>query len=250
MTTTKEVKYTSGKLETRCSYRDNYKHGLEENWYECGQLQSKENYQNGLKHGLCEEWFSNGKLRISCNYVNNMKNSVCQEYGVNKSKVKCNYVNGIKHGKEKMYDWYGFLQSISEFRNGKLHGSLREFNDKGSIIIDCTYFNGDLHGDEKYYTNDGRLEFIATFYKGKLHGVTKQWEGDELILEEYYYHGTRYPHLLLQKLQSKVKDKILYSKFTSLVKTEGFQQAWMDPQSFGGYFYKQRFLQEMMMEIV
>jgi len=35
-------------------------------------------------------------------------------------------------------------------------------------------------------------------------------------------------------------------KFKTLIKTEGFQQAWMDPTCFGGYWHKQRLLKEIL----
>jgi len=133
--------------------------------------------------------------------------------------------NGLRINKWE--EWYSNSQmecSIFYDIKEKLIGNYTEW-----------YSNGQLY--QKGYLNN----------KNKKHGNWTEFSNKgKVMYNDVYYNGIRYPPNLLPILQQKVRDKILLQKFKTLIKTEGFQKAWMDPKSFGGYWHKQRLLKDIL----
>jgi len=179
---------------------------------------------DGELNGICKIWYKNSYLYKSITFKMGIKNGLFTSY----------YNNGI-------------LLSTGEYKNGYKHGEWKDYGLDGRIEFCRSYSNKKKHGKYITWWSNGNVRTECKFVLGQIHGVrTEHSLEGELTLLEHWYNGTRYPSTILPILQRKVKAKILHTKFDSLIKTEGFQQAWMDPQSFGGYFYKKRFLQKMM----
>jgi antitoxin component YwqK of YwqJK toxin-antitoxin module len=66
-------------------------------YYPNGELQSEWFEINRKKEGQFKTYYENGQIRYCCIYVNN-----------------------TKHGEEKQYGFYGRLDSISNYNNGKI----------------------------------------------------------------------------------------------------------------------------------
>jgi len=226
--------YTNGQLKKDCTYIDSSKlHGLYKEWYENSQLKVECTYNKGVLHNLFKEWHKNGQISEKSNFINGNLDGLSKEWYTNgQLKKECTYVDcRCYHG----------------LCNEKLNGSCKLWYENGQISEECTYVNCKLHGLYKKWYENGQLKTECTYDKRKLHSSYKKcYKNGQIKKEEYYYHGTRYSPTLLLILQRKVKDKILIRKFKTLIQTEGFQQAWMDPNSFGGYWHKQRLLKDFL----
>ena len=130
-------------------------------------------FMNGEKVGY-REWNENGWLEF--------------EYGMK---------NGKKHGRE--YCFHGFENGqpyeVTPYRNGRIHGTGKQWSDDGKVVISYKLINGtgldlwcghtnDTLSEEHYYPKDGEL------------GYHREWHFDEKsIWQEYFfspgagYHG-------------------------------------------------------------
>jgi len=161
--------------------------------------------------------------------------------------TETSYLNGKQHGLYKKWWDNGQLKLKCMYVNNKKHGLYEKWHENGQLKEECTYVSDKEHDLLKEWYNNGQLKKECTYNNGKKYGLYKIWSRNNiLMLEEYYYNCIRYPTFLLPILQRKVKAKILLRKFKSLIQTEGFQQAWMDPTCFGGYWHKQRFLKDLL----
>ena len=76
-----------------------------------------------------------------------------------------------------------------EIKDG--NGNGKEFNFYGNLIRG-EFKNGKLNGKGKEYDNNGRLKFEGQFKNGKRHGKGKefQWDG-KMIFEGEFKNGER-----------------------------------------------------------
>lgn len=100
-------------------YKDDVLHGELKKWYKSGGLKMQLFYKNGLKNGECSIWHKSGVLKEIMFYSLNkpVKNTAWHSNGQ------------LKY--ELLYD-----------DNGQLHGTFKEFDERGNTLKTITYKNG------------------------------------------------------------------------------------------------------------
>jgi antitoxin component YwqK of YwqJK toxin-antitoxin module len=102
------------------------------------------------------------------------------------------YMVGLRHG--NVYEFYpnGRLRSKETYRDGRLHGTGRQWSREGRLLVMWKFVNGcglDLWCDSE--TGSLSEEFYCP-REGEL-GFKRQWNDDEkTVYEEYYFLSSGY----------------------------------------------------------
>ncbi len=111
-------------------------------------------------------------------------------------------VNGKKEGIERTYKLVGqggALMSRSVYKDGKLEGLHREWNDAGKLIHGCFYKNGKLEGAYQEWSDNDILVFDCCYKDGKLEGEVREWDDDTgKLVEHSLYKDGKFVKNLLQ----------------------------------------------------
>ncbi len=133
------------------SFQGKKEDGIQREWYYNGQIQSESRFKNGTKVGIWTDWGDNGEMELRSWY----------------------YTNGKRLTKE--YGWNEELIGEYNFKDGKEHGSFKEYGG-GKLHTSGTYKRGEKHGVWKGYENGVVWDF-QTWKYGKKHGVGKTLVG-------------------------------------------------------------------------
>ena len=103
----------------------------------------------------------------------------------------------MPHGISETYFPSGKVESVSTWRRGVFHGSVRRWNDEGIEIFNWTYRDGIPHGKCLVWNENGSLWYRTNFEFGRPHGKfvenvcrLDQVEPDYSI-EGYHFLGRR-----------------------------------------------------------
>lgn len=86
-----------------------------------------------------------GQLELACTYVNNELDGYFVKYERAKKSEEGYYANGKEDGLHTKY-YIGKdnkPQQALNYKDGKLHGSAKYFNEQGELIMEYTYENGE-----------------------------------------------------------------------------------------------------------
>ena len=71
-------------------------------------------------------------------------------------------------GKATSYYENGQLELEANYKNGELHGLVRNWYENGQLKFEANYENGELHGLVRNWYENGQLEFEANYKNGEL----------------------------------------------------------------------------------
>ena len=118
------------------------------------------------------------------------RNGKGKEYSNDGHKIKFEgeYKNGLRWN-GKGYD--NNNKVVYELKNG--NGYVKEYNDKGILVLEVEYLNGKRNGKGKEYYYDGYPKFENEYLNGFRNGKGKEYNFDEILVfeGEYFYdkHG-------------------------------------------------------------
>ena len=92
------------------------------------------------------------------------------------------FVNEKLDGTSRVWSEDGILLSISQYSNGKPHGSWKTFHLNKKLKYETTYFHNQKHGYEKWYYESGQLKSEQKFNYGKAETEVIRWNQDGTIL--------------------------------------------------------------------
>lgn len=128
------VKYfITGRVEIRCTYKDDLLEGLEEVYDIYEHKISETNYLHGKKHGLYTLYHENGEIMEQGEFFEDLfdgKWSYFDERGVLVGEGKYDKGNGVQKG----YNKNGNLVRLIHYQNNKKNGQDIEFNDAGDTL--------------------------------------------------------------------------------------------------------------------
>jgi len=122
-----------------------------------GKVTSQTTYFMGKKHGDRRSFHSNGKVMIQYDNKEGKKHGAYYHYTDDGSLFEeCIYKEGLKHGPATSYhngsgDTTGRPQFTKTYVDGKKHGEVLQFNDKGKMVGRSQYNMGKKIGKTQWY---------------------------------------------------------------------------------------------------
>ena len=168
-------------------------------YYENGDIRYKGQFKNGKEIGMFS-FYERGGAYPSIVKIFSEKSDTASVKFYNKSRVKTkgkmigrkrvgkwiyyfsdgrtlfseeNYKDGKLDGVLKNYYINGKVTEISEYKEGKRHGSSKIYTEEGILIEDVNYVNGNLEGEGTYYDLKGVIKEKGMYKDGKRVG---KWE--------------------------------------------------------------------------
>lgn len=102
------------------------------------------------------------------------------------TELEWGFKNGLKHGNELRWCGKDRLLFVEPYRNGRPHGTTKQFGPDGEILITYTMRNG--VGLDLWCDDDGSLSEEAYWPACGEIGYTRRWNGDnKTVWQEYFY---------------------------------------------------------------
>ena len=160
--------YSSGKIRTTGSYKNNKPEGVTREYNEQGNIINswiyKEGFllgegilnEEGMKVGFWKEYYKDGSIKAEGEYKNGLRIGKWTYYHKNKHISQTgNQSNGEKPDGERI--WYypnDTIRRIYNFRKGLEEGLMVEDSDSGKIITKGNFIEGEREGDWFYEIGD------------------------------------------------------------------------------------------------
>ena len=133
--------YINGKLDTRCTYKDDLLEGTEETFHIQGYKTATTNYLHGKKHGLYTLYYPNGEIVEQGSFYEDLYDgdwSYYDDRGVLIGEGKFDKGKGVQKG----YDVNGNLFRIVHYQNNQKQGEDIELNANGDTLKVTVYDKG------------------------------------------------------------------------------------------------------------
>ena len=98
-----------------------------------------------------------------------------------------NYKDGKLDGEFKHFQDTGEIWSHAHYKNGELHGTRKFYYRSGSLDTEQQWENGLLVGSVKSYYENGKLKTDRNHIDGKEHGISKEYYEIGELKSEYSY---------------------------------------------------------------
>ncbi len=183
--TLKTFLYENGTKSSEGFLRNGKPDGYWRSWYPNGKLRSEGNRKFHLLDSLWVFYDEDGDTTQIIDYLNGRKNGYTSTWLYSdKSGKKLGsvvskelYLNDVKEGLSYYYD-KGVLVKTIPWKNGKKHGTGREYDKDGRVIVLLEYANDFLLHRERVNRLDDQ---------GRKQGVWKEFYPNDQIKKEVYY---------------------------------------------------------------
>lgn len=217
--------YAEGKKASVLNYKNGLKDGEQNRWYENGQLREKTSYTNDVIN-YRYTWYYNGKNRAVETYENGKPDGTWRQYPDPKESNDTlpssvdEYKNGLRDGYHRAYH-NGKISEEVFYRDGKLNGVLRKWDQTGNLGISENYVNDKRDGLCSYY-DKSKLIREATYSNGKINGTEKEYYyGSELTKQSWYKNGI-VDSVYTYFADGKTESTRIYKYYPGFVKTEEY----------------------------
>lgn len=177
-----------GTINAKIAYQNDVRHGLTEVYNPEGILVLEKKFENGdlvsyrsrTKNGTLSEWIKvTGKEEILLSHFANGKVAYEEPYK-----------NGLIHGTLKEYYQSGQLHSEVNFENGDYHGGFIEYFPNGKVKIKGNYKYDNADGNWLEYDEKGNLIKSENYLTGTLNGSFIEFENGKKVREMEYWCGS------------------------------------------------------------
>lgn len=79
------------------------------------------------------------------------------------------------------------IKKVGQFKNGKLHGSLKKYDSLERLISESNYVNGVIDGKYSEYYESGEVMYEAYYDLGIKDGTLKHYQKNGELWEYFYY---------------------------------------------------------------
>ena len=172
--------WDSGELKNSASFTGGRLDGKWESYYPTGRLKLSGEYKDNLKVGEWTDYFSNGRTKDITNYklfkkkskmdytpiyknhivMESRKNGTFKSFSDKDYKVteEGNYKDDEKDGEWIAYYPGGkFPAVVSTYKEGKLHGKMKQFSRRGKLLQEMSYRDGLKHGKTIIFDKRGKV---------------------------------------------------------------------------------------------
>ncbi len=203
-----------GMLETKISYVENNKNGLEYVFSKSGNLIEEYNNVDNVKQGIASYYYESGELYRQIEFVDNKESGKGYEYAKDGRVITfLNYENGFvrsiekvnrlnKEGNKKGY-WVeywpnGNVKEEGIWSNGVRNGVFKFFKKNSDLDRIEVYRGGELVEDadevfmmdiRKEYYENGKLKLVGSYKNGSKQGVFREYDQDGNIINSHIYEG-------------------------------------------------------------
>ena len=158
--------------------------------FSSGKVRMEFQYKDGtdnIMEGPFKEYHINGVLKTEGEYKNNTWHGRIKQYNINGNlEDDAMMINGLENG--DVFTYYGddnqTLKQHAIWKDGKLNGMVKTYDEEGILSGEQIYLNGEATGNFKQYFKDGIVSHEGYKEKGELKGIAKTfWETGELQVE-------------------------------------------------------------------
>lgn len=181
--------WENGSIKNKATFKKGTLNGAWISYTPKGKIKSSGEYKNGYKNKTWYEYFDNGNVKDVETYkVAKIKSKV--KYGPMKNKVTYASVKdglfisysqkdykkteeGTYKNDEKEGTWLAYYPGgkivavLSQYKDGKLNGYMRQFDQRGNIINETQYKDGLKHGTMKIFDKRGKVSKQKDFEYGQ-----------------------------------------------------------------------------------
>ncbi len=184
-----------GALTSEEQYRKGKKNGLSRVYFADGSVAEKLTYKDDVPHGDWEQFYQNGQPKLKATVVDGVQyeGKYTMYYDDGKKQIEGSYLSGKKESSWYEYNPDGSIKVIYVYRNGNIteehlqNGSFEKYYPNDILRSAYNYKNGKKHGSFKEYfaqgewrTEEDKDEFGNTFPVQRLYGTQVQREGKYL----------------------------------------------------------------------
>ncbi len=175
------------------NYEGGIKEGLTNYFYNDGTLKKSVHFKNGLEHGYAKEFSREGLVIVLIQYKKGF--IVSREYINRKDK------NDLRQGVWKSFHKNGIIATEATYRNDKLHGYYKMFDNEGNLLRVEKYENGKKIEDAEEikkleqridYYPDGSVKIVGHYNKNdKPDGIRREYDKKGNIIRSYIFSNGR-----------------------------------------------------------
>ncbi len=126
-------------------------------------------YKNFKRDGLWVIYYEDGSYEEK-NYKNGVLDKEITRYNSTEiGKEKVSIIDGKKEGKYLEYDFFGNLIAEGFYKNDKLEGTFKRYNDN-KVFLEENYKNGILDGKFRVFSDNGKIIIDGLYKEGKREG--------------------------------------------------------------------------------
>lgn len=134
----------AGLILEQGTLRDNAKHGVWMTYYKGGEPKTVESYIDGRRFGEYIEFDDKGRFKTVTSYADNKLHGLYQEFIFYKQTKELAYKHGLIHGTIKEFNDDGTVFRTIEYKDGVIDGKMQYFNPEGQKTLEYKYANGEL----------------------------------------------------------------------------------------------------------
>lgn len=236
--------YPNGKVLKMETYRKGIKHGEWSGWYLNGGRKYQYYYLNGSIHGVYKYWHENFILSIDAlyengnivsrkawyesgrrfrveTYINSKREGTWIMYHDAENdtfpKLIENYKNDLPHGTTSRFQ-FGKLIEEFNYYEGKLHGTVRRWNENGVKKSEENYSHGQRNGEFFYWWN-GKIIKSGNYLNDEKHGMFKEYSYEGKLLNYTWFTRNQQDSLHRFNSNGKIVERkvILYTDGVNLL---------------------------------
>jgi len=202
-----------GKLAFEFNYKEGKKNGLKKTYDTKDYfLAIAENYENDIKQGNTFNYYPDGKIKQTIPFVDGKEEGVGYEYAPDSTiisitqyrmgfiqrdeKINRKDNKGLKQGMWKAFYPNGTIKTEVTYADDLMHGYLKEYSPKGSLINTSKYVNGVLQTNvpelakvdvKTAYYADGKIKFTGTYRDDIPEGIHREFSPEGEVLNAKVY---------------------------------------------------------------
>jgi antitoxin component YwqK of YwqJK toxin-antitoxin module/Tfp pilus assembly protein PilF len=202
----------NGKVSSEAFYIYNKRDSLWTYYYQDGTVNTRITYKNDVRQGitqvynpegilLLEKLFDNGDLvsyRVQTKDGNmsewkkftGVEEALVAYFANGKLAYQEPYKNGLIHGQLKEYYQSGQIYSETGFENGDYHGGFEEYHSNGKLKTKGKYIRDNAEGAWLYYNENGSLLKSENYRAGTLDGQYIEYQNGKKVREFIYWCGS------------------------------------------------------------
>ncbi len=137
---------SNGKMKEQGFVSGGKRNGVWMSYYDgedAGKVKSLASYSNGALNGPYFELDNRGQIKAEVNYTNNMYDGESTTYKYGRKTSLKTYKKNKLDGLSIEYFQDGKVQKEINFKDGKQHGTMKWYSDKGEVTMQYEYKNGE-----------------------------------------------------------------------------------------------------------